>query len=136
MQSSCKKSGGDDVPQPPAPVNQVDFWLTKGDQSALLEKQTSVLSFGNVYNSYNSIEVDTAQAFQAIDGFGYALTGGSAYLINRMGTAQSAALLNEVFGNGSNGIGVSYIRIGIGASDLSASVYSYNDMPAGQTDPT
>lgn len=136
VQSSCKKNGGDDVPQPPAPVNQVDFWLTKGDQSALLEKQTSVLSFGNVYNSYNSIEVDTTQAFQAIDGFGYALTGGSAYLINRMGTAQSAALLSEVFGNGSTGIGVSYIRIGIGASDLSASVYSYDDMPMGQTDPT
>lgn len=51
-----------------------------------------------------------------------------------MGTAESAALLNELFG--SNGIGVSYIRISIGASDLSPAVFSYNDMPTGQTDPT
>lgn len=111
----------------------MDFWLTKGDQSALLEKQTGVLSFGTTANSYSSIEIDSVQTYQSVDGFGYALTGGSAYLINRMNTAQSTALLNEVFGNG---IGVSYLRVSIGASDLNASVYSYDDMPVGQTDPT
>ena len=43
-------------------------------------------------------------------------------------------MLNELFGTGNNSIGISYLRISIGASDLNASVFSYNDMPAGQTD--
>ncbi|MEI9806530.1 MAG: hypothetical protein WDO16_00900 [Bacteroidota bacterium] len=43
-------------------------------------------------------------------------------------------MLNELFGNGSNGIGVSYLRVSIGASDLSQEVFSYDDMPTGQTD--
>jgi glucosylceramidase len=44
-------------------------------------------------------------------------------------------VLKELFGRDSNSISISYLRISIGASDLSASVYSYDDMPAGQTDP-
>lgn len=130
-----KKNGNDPVPPPPpTPTNDVEMWLTKGDQSALLQKQTDILSFGTTANSFPNIDIDSATAYQSVDGFGYTLTGSSAYLIRRMGTAESAALLNELFG--SNGIGVSYIRISIGASDLSPAVFSYNDMPTGQTDPT
>ena len=33
-----------------------------------------------------------------------------------------------------NGIGISYLRISIGASDLDAEVFSYDDLPAGETD--
>ncbi len=43
-------------------------------------------------------------------------------------------MLQELFGNDSNAIGISYLRVSIGASDLSAEVFSYNDLPAGQTD--
>jgi glucosylceramidase len=43
-------------------------------------------------------------------------------------------LLEELFGTGENSIAVSYLRISIGASDLNASVFSYDDLPAGQTD--
>jgi len=130
-----RKSDNDPIPPPPpAPTNDVEMWLTRGDQSALLQKQTDILSFGTTTNSFPNIDIDSATAYQSVDGFGYTLTGSSAYLIKRMGTAESAALLNELFG--SNGIGVSYIRISIGASDLSPAVFSYNDMPAGQTDPT
>src|SRR5687768_16457957 len=88
----CKKStpsGGGPlppVPPPPPPVatNDVDFWLTKGDETVVLAKQTGVLSFGTVANTSPIIEVDTTQTFQTIDGFGYTLTGGSAYVINRL----------------------------------------------------
>ncbi len=138
--SDCsKKSSPSPTPTPPpapppAQVNEVDFYLTKGDQTSLLEKQTAVLSFSSATNAYPSIEVDSSTASQTVDGFGFTLTGGSAQLINGMGAAEKNNLLNELFG--SSGIGVSYLRISIGASDLSASVFSYNDMPAGQTDPT
>lgn len=140
IQGECSKknTGGDNPPAPvplPTGINEVDFWLTKGDQSILLQKQSTTLSFGTTANSYPSITVDTTQKYQTVDGFGYTLTSGSASLINSLGPAK-ASLLQELFGNASNSIGISYLRISIGASDLSASVYSYNDMPAGQTDPT
>jgi glucosylceramidase len=43
-------------------------------------------------------------------------------------------LLMELFGNEDNSIRVSYLRISIGASDLDSAVFSYDDMPPGQTD--
>ena len=53
-----------------------------------------------------------------------------------MGAAERRALLQELFGTDGNSIGVSYLRLSIGASDLDAQVFSYDDLPAGQTDPT
>src|SRR5262245_34629146 len=112
---------------------KISSWLTKGDRSALLQKQADV-NFGTTSNSLQNIDVDSTQAFQTIDGFGYALTGGSAYLINRLSASTKSSLLEELFGTGENSIAVSYLRISIGASDLNASVFSYDDLPAGQTD--
>jgi len=116
-------------------ASTVDYWLTKGDQSVLLQQQPS-LSFGTVTNRYSDIVVDTTQLFQTVDGFGYTLTTSSAYLINRMSTSARSALLQELFGSGATSIGVSYLRVNVGSSDLSPTVYSYDDLPAGQTDPT
>lgn len=139
VRGSCSKKSGDDVnppPTPPSATNDVDLWLTKGDQSVLLAKQAVTISFGTQTNSHPVITIDSTQQFQTIDGFGYTLTGGSATLINGLSVPDKRALLSELFDNGANSIGLSYLRISIGASDLSASTYTYDDMPAGQTDPT
>jgi len=140
--SRCKKSS-DTTPAPPVippPVvpatNDIDFWLTKSDKSVLLQKQSTILSFGTVANTNTNIEADTTVQYQVVDGFGYTLTGGSAQVINGMSAADKSNLLQELFGNTANDIGISYLRISIGASDLNATVFSYDDMPAGQTDPT
>ena len=42
--------------------------------------------------------------------------------------AQQNNLLNELFGQSGNSIGVNYLRVSIGASDLSNFVFSYNDL--------
>lgn len=134
VSSNCSKNksgGGSDTDTVP-----VEYWITKADQTATLQKQTTQFSFGTTANNNSSIEIDSTRTYQTVDGFGYSLTGGSAYLINRMDDASKNALLNEFFGNGTSSIAVSYLRISIGASDLDASVFSYNDLPAGQTDPT
>jgi O-glycosyl hydrolase len=68
-----------------------------------------------------------------MDGFGFALTGGSAQLLMRMGAAPRTALLKELFTTG-GGIGVSYLRVSIGASDMNERVYSYDDLQPGETD--
>jgi len=133
----CSKSSSNSPAPTPTPTpgtNDVEMWLTKGDQSMLLQKQTDVLSFGTTTNAFPNINVDSSTAYQSVDGFGYTLTGSSAYLMNAMGASQTAGLLSDMFG--STGIGVSYIRVSMGASDLSPAVFSYNDMPAGQTDPS
>ena len=36
-------------PTPPIVTSQVDFWLTKADQSVRLEKQSSILAFGKYF---------------------------------------------------------------------------------------
>jgi len=112
----------------------VDFWLTKGDQSSLLQKQSSILIFGNTTNSNQNIEVDETQTFQAVDGFGFTLTGGSAELINGLNTSKKQEVLQELFGVADNSISISYLRISIGASDLNSTSFTYNDLPYGQDD--
>ncbi len=132
-----KSTGGDNPPidPPPGPVaSDVEYWITRGDQSVLLQKQVAPLNFSTATNSHPSLEVDSTQIYQAVDGFGYTLTGGSADLINSLNPSAKQALLRELFSTDNNGIGVSYLRISIGASDLSAQVFSYDDMPVGQTD--
>jgi glucosylceramidase len=121
------------APLPPVATNDISVWITKGDRSALLQKQNS-LSFTSASNTNPTVEVDSTITYQTIDGFGYTLTGGSAYLINHLASAQKTSLLQELFGSSENSIAISYLRISIGASDLNAEVFSYDDMPVGQTD--
>jgi glucosylceramidase len=71
-----------------------------------------------------------------MEGFGYTLTGGTAQLMDQLTAVQQKALLKEIFGKGPNDLGVSYIRISMGASDLDAHVFSYDDLPVGESDST
>lgn len=131
---SCEKSDDGTVVPPPVvtPVN-VDFYLTKADKSVLFQKQTAGISAIGT-NNYPTININTALEYQEIDGFGYSLTGGSALHINNMSSSARANLLNDLFKTTGNSIGVSYLRISIGASDLDAAPFTYNDLPAGETD--
>lgn len=136
---SCSNSSdSSSSPQPtPQPVtNEVDFWLTKADGSVKLQKQNTVLAFASNYNIYSTIEVNSSQTYQSIDGFGFTLTGGSAEVINQLIPSKKQQLLQELFGSSASSISVNYLRISIGASDLNSTVFSYNDLPAGQTDVT
>jgi glucosylceramidase len=138
---ACKKgikANNDESSKPPivTPIvtGDVSFWLTKGDRSVLLQKQNLALNFTAANNSNTTIDVDDTQIYQTIDGFGYTLTGGSASLMNNLGATEKDALIRELFSTDENAIGISYLRISIGASDLSANVFTYNERPTGQTD--
>lgn len=134
--NNCSKQNNEDNPLPEKPIatNEVDFWLTKADQSVKLQKQSGILAFTDSYNNYPNIEVNDSQTFQTVDGFGFSLTGGSAQVINSLSASKKQELLQELFGSNNNSIAISYLRISIGASDLDATVFSYNDLPVGQTD--
>lgn len=114
------------------------LWLTNPDRSALLQLQSPPIPFTSANPTTQVIDVDPAQTFQTMDGFGFALTGGSAQLLMKMDPASRAAILHELFttskdGTG-DGIGVSYLRLTVGSSDMNDHVYSYDDLPKGETD--
>lgn len=133
--TQCKPSAGVTNGRHASPGPGITWWLTKGNQSAKLQKQQTALFFARAENPYPSIETDETAIFQTIEGFGYTLTGGSAQVINQLDPVTKKALLQELFGTDSNAISISYLRLSIGASDLNAAPFTYNDMPVGQTDP-
>ena len=120
--------------QPSGPA--VEVWLTTADASKLLSRESDAHFDSGPAPSITTIAVDEGTTYQAIVGFGAAITDASAWLLqNRMTPSQREALLQELFGR-NPGIGLSFTRLTMGASDFSLRQYSYDDMPAGQTDPT
>lgn len=110
-------------------------WLTTADRSSLLAKQATPLSFTRGKSSGAVIDVQDRRRYQAIDGFGFALTGGSAQLLMRMDPARREAFLQQLVGTGAGDIGVSYLRISIGSSDMNDHAFTYDDLPPGESDP-
>lgn len=121
--------------QSKAAKNGVRVWLTTPDKKNALKEQPGRLLFTEKDNGSPVILTDVSKTYQTVDGFGFTLTGGSATLINKLPAAAQDVLLKELFTTKGEGIGISYLRLTIGASDLSASVFTYDEMPAGQTDP-
>lgn len=113
----------------------VTFWLTDPSHSILFQQQPEqYFSKENASPQDPVISIDEKKTFQHIDGFGWCLTGGSAQALMKMSPAARTALLTELFTSDSDHLGGSYLRVSIGASDLNDHVFSYDDLPAGQTD--
>ncbi len=118
-----------------AQKSSAQLWLTNADRSALFQKQNHSVHFSRTADAHPTIEIRDTQSFQTMDGFGFALTWGSAQHLYHMVPAKRNALLEELFATRGKSIGISYLRVSIGASDLNEYVYSYDDVPAGQNDP-
>ncbi len=116
----------------------VSVWLTTSDGRNQLTMQPDLAFTSNSQSADTStIDIDEHQQFQQIDGFGAAVTDSSAWLIStQMSAGQRDNLMKRLF-DPVNGIGISFVRIPMGASDFSVNgPYSYDDLPPGQTDPT
>jgi glucosylceramidase len=123
--------------------DSVSMWLTTQDRTSLEAKQPEALRFTRRAAMEDApqgkqppaiLRVDDKQKFQTVDGFGFALTGGSAQLMMKMDAAARAALIQNLVGTGPGELGVNYLRVSIGSSDMNDHVFTYDDMPAGQTD--
>ena len=110
------------------------MWLTTGDQAKLLSHEADV-SFANDASTLPLIDVADTGGYQEIVGFGAAITDASAILINGLAPERRELLLRELF-DPDSGIGLSFTRLTIGASDFSPRHYTFDDMPPGQRDPT
>jgi len=115
-----------------AQAGAVKVWETDTDQSKLLAPQPDIRFGASPAGAV--ITVDASQTYQTMVGFGASMTDASAYLIrNKMSAGQRDALMRDLFGK--TGLNFSFMRLTIGASDFSREHYSYDDMPAGQSDP-
>ncbi len=117
----------------PAPLSlastDVTAVLTSADKSHLLETQPNIIWRSEKYGLNPLIRVNSKVKFQSIVGFGAALTDGGASLLTE---ALSPEALNELWTelfHPDKGIGLSFMRMTIGASDLSPHLYSYEDEP-------
>lgn len=136
--AACGGGGGSGTTPPPPPPNGpiVQPVLTTGDRSQLLQSKATVRFGSGGTNTQFVISVDPTTVYQQTDGVGASLTDSSAWVIwNKLDSTQQAALMQQLF-SPSAGIGISFLRQPMGASDFSVSGnYSYDDMPPGQTDP-
>ena len=82
-----------------------------------------------------TITVNDAVRYQRVEGFGASLTDSSAWLLaNKLTTAQRNEWLERLF-DPQKGIGLSLLRQPMGSSDFSLEDYTYDDVPAGESDP-
>jgi len=118
-----------------AEAQTVDVWLTSDNQKTKLAQQPG-LSFSTASSAKAAtIFVDETQSYQSIEGFGASFTDSAAYLLNqKLPASQLNGVMASLFDRQA-GIGISFIRNPMGASDLSRSIFSYEDLPPGQTDP-
>ncbi len=132
---SCAGKDNPDPEDPPVVATaKAKVYLTKGDKSKLFSKEGELAIKPLASATFPVISLDTSSTFQEVEGYGAALTGSSAYLINnKLSLGARQTLLNDLF-NPETGIGISYLRLTMGASDFSLSDFTYNDLPSGQTD--
>ena len=116
-------------------LSVVDFWLSDQNKSIIFSNQSTGVDTGKTkVNLFKDIDVNVDQTFQIMDGFGFALNGGSALNLYNMNSTIRESLLEELFGQTNQSIRVSYLRISVGASDLDEFPFSYNDLLSGEVD--
>ncbi len=119
-------------PLSPPPPGQVQAWVTTGDGVKRLERQPD-LAWSPVKPVADvNIAVDEMQKYQTIEGFGASIADLG---VMNAAPAVRAQALQQLFGR-STGIGLSVLRVPMGSLANNGPNPTYDDLPAGQTDPT
>src|SRR5713226_7619753 len=113
----------------------IEGWVTRDANSLLQPMQPVAFSRSLPRDALPTIEIDDSRTFQPIEGFGFSLTGGSAYLLAGLSAADRADLLQELFGLTDPSVGLSCLRLSIGASDLGRRDFSYWGLRRGTVNP-
>lgn len=115
---------------------RVEVVQTTADRSLMLTRLRDLSFTAAPAPAARVIEVDDTVRDQPVIGVGGALTDSSAWLIaHALSPASRTALMNQLFG--ARGDRLSFAVVPIGASDFTHTgrPYSYDDVPAGQSDP-
>ncbi|MFD7922617.1 glycoside hydrolase family 30 beta sandwich domain-containing protein [Streptomyces sp. NPDC059740] len=125
-----------------AAAEPVAVWLTTtsdaGGRNVTrgLEQQAPTAFSAGSGNTGQVVSVDEKTRYQQFTGGGASFTDTAAWLMNSSGALTPTtrdAVMKKLFDPGS-GIGLSFLRNPMGASDLARNSYTFDDVPAGQTD--
>ncbi|MEO6522914.1 MAG: glycoside hydrolase family 30 beta sandwich domain-containing protein [Mucilaginibacter sp.] len=115
-------------------TNPIIVYTTLADGSKKLLKEANINYNTTITtNPVITVTTDASHQYQTMDGIGLALTGSAAYTLKTSipSATNRATLFTELFTT--SGINLNVLRITIGCSDFSTTPYTYDDMPAGQT---
>lgn len=121
----------------------VTAWLTTTDDAGGrhvvrgLEQQAPFSFQAGTGGGGENITVDDNTRYQTFTGGGASFTDTAAWLMNSSGALSPAtrdATMRKLF-SPTDGIGLSFLRNPMGGSDLARFGYTFDDVPAGQTDP-
>lgn len=135
-QGACKE---EPIPIPPATPQTTDsgvvsVWQTNSTGSLQLVELPQKLALDTSTKADLTVAINEEIEYQSMEGFGASITGSSAFVIQEhLSENEQKILLQDLF-NTETGIGLSFIRLTIGASDFSLSDFTYNDLPSGQSD--
>ncbi|MFF9915416.1 ricin-type beta-trefoil lectin domain protein [Streptomyces sp. NPDC013457] len=127
-----------------AAAEQVNVWLTTTDDAGGrhvtrgLQQQTPITFQAGNGGGGTTLTVDESTRYQTFSGGGASFTDTAAWLMKGSGALSQAtrdATMRKLF-SPTDGIGLSFVRNPMGGSDLARFGYTYDDLPAGQTDPT
>jgi glucosylceramidase len=108
-------------------------WITTPDRAQLL-RDAGTVSFGTATPKYETLVVDPTRGYQTMTGYGASLTDSSATVLEGLSPSKREATMRDLF-DPRTGDGLNFLRQPIGASDFVAGHdYTYDDIPAGQTD--
>ncbi|WP_051451877.1 RICIN domain-containing protein [Actinospica robiniae] len=110
----------------------VSVWETTTNQSQLLAQQGGTSFSPGASSQSQVITVSPSSTYQTMTGFGASFTDSSAWLVYN--SPQRNTIMSKLF-DPNSGIGLDFLRQPIGASDFARSLYSYDDVASGQTDP-
>jgi len=118
---------------PAAPPARVSIWVTaKGTGDRLASKEPAAFEpLPQPDEAFPTVIVDPAKAFQAIEGFGGALTDAAAETFAKLPRERQRELLEAYF-DPAKGIGYSLARTHINSCDFSSASYAYAE--AGDVD--
>jgi glucosylceramidase len=116
------------------PPGRAEMWVTTKEGEQRLAAQPAVAASG-LATGDEPVSIDSTKHFQRVHGFGAAMTDASAELLSRLPDQQRKAVMAELFGRGTGGLGLSFTRLTVGASDFSPTHYSYDDSPGNAPDP-
>jgi glucosylceramidase len=119
-------------------TSPVEVYLSTVDQTHLFSKVEDATVFvkGQAPTSGFDVRINPNITYQTIVGSGASFTDASAYLINQVLSNEDRDDLMIKLFDREEGIGLSFVRQPMGASDFARDFYTYNDMPKGQTDET
>lgn len=110
------------------PDNSADIKVCIASNNGGNALEPGFISFGNGADVKldGTITLNTTDFKQNIDGFGFAITGSTAFNLMKMKEADRKTLLTQTF-SPIHGYGCSYVRVPIGCSDFSLSQYTCCD---------